>query len=483
MVIKSIRNVLSSLSLKTKLLVIMVSLCFLSIASLLFIYAQAEKDLIDEVRRHTEELSEAIQISIEQMSQSSEKVNIEKLRGLANLRKKGIKEISVINNGRDVIASSNPSLIGKKLSIKGESVKNIGNVTEYTSTTEGQKRYDILLPVVTGKTLLGYVHIATQFDDFTSIARANHRNRLIATLAIFSIGILLAMYLSNKYSEPIQSIADAAQRVAGGDLTVRLKVEDNSELGRLTRNFNDMVIKLGEKRELEARLKEAEHMSKIGSLASGIAHEVRNPLNLINLSIDHLRATNAPEDADKKESFLSTIAGIKSEIERLDGMVSSFLNFGKPLHLNPESVGLGPILNETMLLLSDRCAEQKISAEMKPAGELPKVMADYRQMKTCFLNLLLNAIQSMPYGGSLIVEPSLSGGEVRVTIEDTGCGISPENMARIFEPYFTTKDLGIGLGLALTKRIIEEHGGMLSISSVMDKGTTVTVSLPASGRA
>ncbi len=482
MVIKPIRNILSSLSLKTKLLVIMVSLCFLSIASLLFIYAQAEKDLIDVVRHHTEELSEATQISIEQMSQSNGKVNSEKFKGLTNLRKKGIKEISVINNGRDVIASSNPSLIGKKLFIKGESVKNIGNVTEYTSTTDGQKRYDILLPVVTGKTLLGYVHIATQFDDFASIARANHRNRLGATLAIFSIGILLAMYLSNKYTEPIQSLADAAQRVAGGDLTVRLRVEDNNEIGRLTRNFNDMVMKLDENRELEARLKEAEHMSKIGSPASGIAHEVRNPLNLINLSIDHLRATHMPDGAEKKESFLSTIAGIKSEIERLDGMVSSFLNFGKPLHLHLKSVELEPIVHETMLLLSDRCTEQKISVEPKQEGRLPMVMVDYRQIKTCFLNLFLNAIQSMPQGGSLFVESYANGGEVTVKIEDTGCGIPPENMARIFEPYFTTKDLGIGLGLALTKRIIEEHGGRLSISSVVNKGTTVTVNLPASER-
>ncbi len=483
MLIKPMRGVLSSLSLKTKLLVIMVSLCFLSIASLLFIYAQAEKDLIDEVRHHTEDISEAIQMSIEQMSQANGKVNIEKFRGLTHLRKKGIMEISVVNNGRDVIASSNPSLIGKKLFIKGESVKNFGNVTEYTTTTGGQKRYDILLPVVTGKTLLGYVHIATQFDDFASIARANHRNRLIATFAIFSIGILLAMYLSNKYTEPIQSLADAAQRVAGGDLTVRLKVEGNNEIGRLTRNFNEMVIKLDENRELEGRLKEAEHMSKIGALASGIAHEVRNPLNLINLSIDHLRATHMPVEADKRESFLSTVASIKSEIERLDGMVGSFLNFGKPLHLNLQSSGLAPILAETTHLLSDRCAEQKISVELKVGEDLPDVLVDRRQIKTCFLNLFLNAIQSMSQGGSLYVESFADGKGVTVRIEDTGCGIPPENMTKIFEPYFTTKDLGIGLGLALTKRIIEEHRGVLSVESVVNRGTTVTVNLPASGRA
>lgn len=479
MIIKPIRNILSSLSLKTKLLFIMGSLCFLSIASLMIIYARAEKDLIDEVRHHTEELSTAIQMSIEQIPDSKEKVDIDKFRRLTNLKKKGIKEISVINNEREVIASSNPSLIGKKLSIKGESVKNIGNVTEYTNTTEGQKRYDILLPVVTGKTRLGYIHIATQFDDFTSIVRGNHRNRLVATVAIFSVGILLALYLSNKYTEPIQSIADAAHKVAGGDLSVRLKVEGNDEIGRLTRNFNEMVLKLSETRDLQAKLKESEHMSKIGSLASGIAHEVRNPLNLINLSIDHLRATHMPDEMEKRESFVSTIANIKSEIERLDGMVSNFLNYGKPLLLNLKSAELEPIIRETIALLRDRCSEQKISTEVRFARNPLRVMVDYRHIKTCFLNLFLNAIQAMPGGGRLNVESFSNDGAVTVRIEDTGCGIPPENMLKIFDPYFTTKDIGIGLGLAFTKRIIEEHGGKLAVTSVLNRGTTVMVSLPA----
>ncbi|MBI5643022.1 MAG: HAMP domain-containing protein [Deltaproteobacteria bacterium] len=470
---------LSNLNLKTKLLFMMVSLCFLSIAFLLFLYAQAEKDLIDEVRRHTEELSTAIQISIEQISKTPDAEDLDSLKSLMNIKKKGIKEISVINNDRDVIASSNPRLIGRKLVIKGESIKSIGNLTEYTTTTDGQKRYDILLPVIIGKDRLGYVHLETQFDDFTSIARNNHRNRLIATLAIFTIGILAAVYLSKKYTEPIQSIAEAAQKVAGGDLSVRLEVKGDNEVEQLTNNFNDMVRKLRENRELQARLKEAEHMSKIGALASGIAHEVRNPLNLINLSIDHLRAVHAPSEEDKKEVFLSTVANIKSEIERLDGMVSNFLNFGRPLNLNLKEIPLEPVIDETIALLGDRCAEQNISIELTHSDAAPAITADYRHIKTCFLNLFLNAIQSMPAGGRVKAETSLIGPSVIIRIDDTGCGIEPGDMHKIFEPYFTTKDLGIGLGLALTKRIIEEHGGKIHITSQVGKGTTVTLTLPA----
>lgn len=477
------QNILSNLSLKTKLLFMMVSLCFLTIASLFVLYNRAEKDLIDEVRHNTEELSTAIQISIEQMSKTKE-TQLGELKDLTRLKKKGIKEISVINNVREVIASSNARLIGRKLQVKGESFKNIGNVTEYTTTTGGQKRYDILLPVVIGKERLGYIHIATEFDDFTNIARKNHLTRLIATIGIFTIGILVALYLSKKYTKPIQSLAEAAHRVASGDLSVNLDIDEvDTEIGRLTRNFNDMVRKLSENRALEVRLKEAEHLSKIGTLASGIAHEIRNPLNLINLSIDHLWAANAPEDPGKKENFLATISNIKSEIKRLDEMISSFLNFGKPLKLTLNDLTVGAVVDETALLLSESCSEQKISLKVTRQPVEPNVMADYKHIKTCFVNLFLNAMQSMPGGGSLTAEVSSNNGFVSIKVEDTGCGIPPENFQKIFDPYFTTKDVGIGLGLALTKRIVEEHGGRISVRSVMNKGTAVTINLPVANPA
>lgn len=472
------RNILSSLTLKTKLLFMMASLCFLSVTSLLFLYGTAERDLMEEVRRHTEEISTAIQISIEQISMSNEGAYLTQLRGLTRLKKKGIKEISVVNNTRDVIASSNPALIGKKLAVKGESFRNIGNLTEYTSTEGGQKIYDILLPVVVGKDRLGYIHISTQFDDFAAVARRNHRNRLIATLAIFSIGILAAGYLSKKYAAPVLNIAQAAHRVAGGDLSVRLEVTGDDEIGKLTQNFNDMVRKLNDNRELESRLKEAEHMSKIGTLASGIAHEVRNPLNFINLSIDHLRSIHTPGDPAARETFLASIAGIKSEIERLDGMVSNFLNFGRPLKLDLKKMMLEPVIQETLALVAEQCAEQKIKVESMNLSQSASISADYRHIKTCILNILLNAIQAMPEGGTLRVETTVQAGFASVCVEDTGCGIEPEDITRIFEPYFTTKDLGIGLGLPLTKRIIEEHGGRVVVRSAPGKGAAVIIYLP-----
>lgn len=477
-------NYLSNLSLKTKLLFMMLSLFFLTLTALFVLYGRAEKDLVEEVRHHTEEVSSAIQVSIEEMSKTAQGRNINALKDLTRFRKKGITEISVMNNVREVIASSNPRLIGRKLHLKGESIKNVGNLTEYTTATgTDSTRYDLLLPVTVGKDMLGYIHISTEFEDIADIARSNHRKRLVTTLVIFSIGILAAIYLSNKYTRPIESIAEGAQRVAAGDLSVKLDIEKvDNEVGRLMRTFNDMVKKLNENRTLEVRLKEAEHLSKIGTLASGIAHEIRNPLNLINLSIDHLRTINTPDDPEKKEVFLTTIASIKSEIQRLDGMVTNFLNFGKPLNLTFADISLAQIVDETVMLLSDSCEEQNISIEVRKNLHQQNIRGDYRHIKTCLMNMFLNSMQAMPDGGRIIAELGSRDGFATVSIIDNGCGIPPENLARIFDPYFTTKDVGIGLGLALTKRIVEEHGGAISVESAENEGTTITMNLPVERR-
>ncbi|MEK6589293.1 MAG: ATP-binding protein [Nitrospinota bacterium] len=467
---------LSSLSLKTRLLFMMVLLCFLSIALLLILYARAEREFLREVKRHTEELSTAIQVSLEQINQSYEDIDSSKLKNLTYQNKKGIKEISVLDDEGEIIASSNPGLIGKKLPVKGERITNINKLTENITALDSQKRYDILLPVVMGGESLGYIHIAMQFEDFKYLIKSNNRNRLLATLVIFAIGILAAVYLSNRYTKPILNLALAAQKVAGGDLTVRLNVRGEDEIGRLTENFNNMVKKLNENRELESKLKEAEHMSKIGQLASGIAHEIRNPLNLINLSIDYLRSIFTP--VQNKENFEKTIASIKSEIQRLDSMIENFLNFGKPLNLKPQKIALDSIIQETAALLEEKCREQRITMEIRHTSYPQEITADFRQIKTCLMNVLLNAIQSMPHGGRLLVESGKDNGYVSLKVEDTGCGIQPEHLSKIFEPYFTTKDAGIGLGLALTKRIIEEHGGRISVDSSLKKGTSVTIDLP-----
>jgi len=470
----------NNLSLKTKLLLMMLFLSLLSVGLLLFVYSRSEKALIAEVEKYTDDLSAAIQVSMEQLTKDDDEIQDEQLKEyVKRFKKKGIRSISILDNDKEVIASSNPGFIGKVVDIKGDIVKTLGNAQEYLKTSEGHRNFDILLPVVVGKEQLGYVHIAVILDDFTELLRVNNFNRLIATTIVFALGILVSLFLSVKYTEPIHSLAKAARKVAEGDLTETMEVRGKDEIGELTESFNEMVKGLHERRELEEKLRRSEHLSKIGQLASGIAHEVRNPLNLINLSIDHLRVKYAPSDPNDRSEFVNILSNIKSDIHRLNGLISNFLDYGKPIKMDVRPANLNYIIEDVISLASEKLSEQGIGIDKMFACDIPLIPLDSQQIKACILNVILNSIQAMPHGGRITIETRMDKAVALLKIGDTGLGIPPENILEIFEPYFTTKDTGIGLGLAVTKRIIEEHGGTIEIFSEPEKGTVAQIKLPA----
>jgi signal transduction histidine kinase len=310
-------------------------------------------------------------------------------------------------------------------------------------------------------------------------------------VAIFSLGILVSLYLARKYTQPLHDVVKAAKHVASGDLTKTIEVEGEDEIAELTRSFNEMVEKLRQHRELEERLREAERLSAVGKLASGIAHEIRNPLNFISLSIDHIRTRLTSRRVEGTAEALALMSNIKEEIHRLNGMVENFLTVGKPLTLNKSDVDLGALVRDVVGLAQQKAVEQGIEIVVSGQTSLQGLKADPVQLKTCLMNVVLNAIQAMPNGGRLRIVSALrpgvregvdgppSSGAVEVTVSDTGPGIGEEDLAKIFDPYFTTKKLGIGLGLAITKKIVEEHGGQISVRSLPHEGTTVIISLPA----
>lgn len=469
----------NNFSLKTKLLLMMLFMSIISIGLLFVVYSRAERALIAEVERYTTDLSAAIQVSMEQLTKEDEEIKDEQLKEyVKRFKKKGIRDISILDNDREVIASSDPSVIGKVLDIKGDVVKTPGGAQGYLKTSEGGRSFDVMLPVVVGKEQLGYVHIAVILDDFTKLLRANNLNRLIATMVVFALGVLVSLFLSMKYTQPIHKLAKAARKVAEGDLTQTMEVRGRDEIGELTESFNEMVKGLNERRELEERLRRSEHLSKIGQLASGIAHEVRNPLNLINLSIDHIKVRYAPPDPKEREEFVNILSNIKSDIHRLNGLINNFLDYGKPLRMDIHPIHLNDIMEDVISLACEKLTEQGIVVDKRLTTALPTVPVDRQQIKACILNILLNSIQAMPQGGRIIVETALDGASASMTVTDTGPGIPPENLREIFEPYFTTKDTGIGLGLAVTKRVIEEHGGTIEIMSGPEEGTIARIKLP-----
>jgi len=335
----------------------------------------------------------------------------------------------------------------------------------------------------------GYILISMILDNFAEIARANFLKRLAGTVLIFAFGIGGAVVLAWTYTKPISQVVAVARRVAQGKLDERLPANRRDEIGELNRSFNEMVERLKERAELEARLHQAERLSAIAHLASGIAHEVRNPLSTISMTVGHLRAHFPPLAPAEREEFDRLTSMVMEEIRRLDDMIRSFLKYGKPLNLTRQAADIRTLLDEVLDVAAQRAAAESIAVTRDYANGLPGVWVDVPHLKTCFMNLVLNAFQAMSGGGALQVSAmALAGpegqgdgvptGRVEIRFQDTGTGIAPEDLPKVFEPYFTTKEVGIGLGLALTKQIVEEHGGRIEISSELGQGTLVRLQLP-----
>ncbi|MDD2582101.1 MAG: ATP-binding protein [Desulfuromonadaceae bacterium] len=464
------------MKLNTKLIIIMLSLLILTLLTLFILNQSAQTALVNEIQVSSQEISKAVQMSIEDLTSSTETSRLNDY--LIKAREKGINEINIINTEGEIVDSSNPEKIGKKRELK-KLEKGIHAKRRPTGgALLSQKEYEVVVPVIVGDEQLGYVQINMLLDNIRDIQEANFIHRLFATGIVFAVGIALIIFLARRYTTPIQNLVEDFKRVSAGDLSVTIPVESNDEIGEMAKGFNNMVEKLRERETLEKRLYEAEHLSRVGQLASGIAHEIRNPLNYISLAIDHLKTEMLPNCGDQRAELEDLANKIKEEVRRANYMVVNFMNYGRPLKLRRTQVVYHELLDKVLPVLQDRLEEQHIFVEQQIPTDLPPLWVDGELLRNCILNFVSNASQAMPDGGTITLGAALDGGLVKLTFRDQGRGISPDDMNKVFQPYFTTRDVGIGLGLAITERIIKEHGGAIEIESTVGTGTTFTVSLP-----
>jgi two-component system sensor histidine kinase HydH len=236
-----------------------------------------------------------------------------------------------------------------------------------------------------------------------------------------------------------------------------------------------LISNLTELKHLEKEMRENERLAAVGRMAAGVAHEVRNPLSSIKGLALLLRGKFAQDSRENETAGL-----LIQEVERMNRTVSELLSFARPASLHLQKVSLGDLLNDNLRLIFSDAESSGISTSLDVAENLKFVLADKDRLNQVFINVLLNAIQSMEIDGRLSVRAANSdrGETVVVTIQDTGCGIAQENMTQLFYPYFTTKQGGTGIGLAISQKIVSDHKGSIKIDSTPNKGTTVTVELP-----
>jgi nitrogen fixation/metabolism regulation signal transduction histidine kinase len=305
---------------------------------------------------------------------------------------------------------------------------------------------------------------------------------LLYTLVVLLVAISFAALLVWRFTRPIEDLSAAARRVAAGDFDFHVPAaERNDEMGQLARVFNEMINRLARTRELEAQLHQAEQSAVVGRLASAIAHEIRNPLNYINLTLDHLRSAFAPEDAKKRETFERLASQLKTEVGRINRHISDFLNYSRPARLELRPLDLRAEIEDALRLVEVQAAESNIKMELKSEGEIPPTPGDAETLRSVFTNLLLNAVQAINGEGgqiSITLAAEEANQRARVDITDTGPGIPPAHISKVFEPYFSTKETGTGLGLAIVKKAVDDHGGTITVTSRQGTGTTFTITLP-----
>jgi two-component system, sporulation sensor kinase E len=233
-----------------------------------------------------------------------------------------------------------------------------------------------------------------------------------------------------------------------------------------------------EKRSKEARLRRAESLASLTTLAAGVAHEIKNPLGSMGIHLQLIQKKVAGKECIEAKDIEQHLSVIGEEVDRLNRIVVDFLFAVKPMDTRLEDGDVNRVIGELLEFVRPELDQAGVKIESKLSATLPLLRIDTRYIKQALLNLIKNAVAAMPGGGLLKVETVRSGEDVLVRISDSGMGIPEEIMDKIFEPYFTTKPFGTGLGLTIVFKIVKEHFGDISVSSRVGEGTTVTLALP-----
>jgi PAS domain S-box-containing protein len=231
-------------------------------------------------------------------------------------------------------------------------------------------------------------------------------------------------------------------------------------------------------RTTEARLRRAESLASLTTMTAGVAHEIKNPLGAIGIHIQLVKKALQGKTTVASKLILKNIDVVSEEVERLNKIVVDFLFAVRPMNIKPERIDLNSLMREILDFVKVELTENKITLEEKLTRHLPKILIDPKAIRQAVLNIIKDALAAMPRGGTLTAATGKKGDYVRLVISDTGTGISQENLDKIFEPYFTTKEFGSGLGLTNVFKIIKEHRADISVDSEPGKGASFTISFP-----
>jgi len=328
---------------------------------------------------------------------------------------------------------------------------------------------------------LAVLLIGSSRAQVVALIRSIRTVGLVVGAAGSLLALLLAGWATARVTRPVKKLAAGAREVAQGNWDARVEIESSDEIGELAKAFNQMVRELSEQRD---RLVQAERVAAWRELARRLAHELKNPLFPLQITVENLERAKREHPDQFEEVFRESTATLLAELSNLKTIIGRFSDFAKMPTPQFETVDLNELVSAVLRLLEAQLASSgAVHPEIHLDPHLPLIEADPEQIKRALQNLTLNAMDAMPGGGTLRIQTRQYNSTVILEVSDTGQGLTKEECDRLFTPYYTTKQHGTGLGLAIVQSVVSDHGGTISVQSVPGRGATFRIELPVTHQA
>jgi len=326
--------------------------------------------------------------------------------------------------------------------------------------------------------LLGALLVGSSRRDLVLLTNQIMKLTAAVAAAAILVGLLLTWWVSARITRPIEELAEGAREVAAGHWDARINLKGRDETGQLAAAFNNMTQTLVSQRE---RLVQTERVAAWRELARRLAHELRNPLFPLQITVENMQRARQLGPEQFQEVFNESTATLKAELANLNSIVNRFSDFSKMPAPEFSRVDINESIRGAVRLFEPQFHEvgkPNIAVEYFLKESLPEIDGDIELLHKAFQNLVLNAMDAMPAGGTLTFRTMETQPGIRVEVSDTGKGLTPEECSRLFTPYYTTKQQGTGLGLAIVQSVISDHRGTISVASEEGHGTTFRIELP-----
>ena len=348
----------------------------------------------------------------------------------------------------------------------------------WTSDPASAEVFHVIPLTGLNKDVLGMLLVGSSIRERVELER---HIRAVAML-VAAVGILLGVAVSSwtaaRVTRPVEQLAAASRQVAGGNWTAHVEASSQDEVGELARAFNQMTRQLVEQRD---RLVQAERVAAWRELARRLAHELKNPLFPLQITVENLLRAREVAPGEFDEVFRESSQTLLGELANMKTIIGRFSDFAKMPAPQLQAVNVNEVVRGVLKLFAAQLAapgKPPISTRVTLDEKLALIEADPDLLHRALQNLILNAVDAMPMGGALAVQTQTTADGVRLEISDTGKGLTREECERLFTPYYTTKQHGTGLGLAVVQSVVSDHGGRISVASEPESGATFTIDLP-----